>query len=641
MFDFVRKHTRIALGVLVLLVIPSFVLFGLEGYTQMADRAKAVAVVDGRDITQQEWDNAHRSEVDRIRAQMPTIDLKLLDTPQARYATLERLVRERVLTVAAEKARLSASDAQLARELQQDPTIASLRKPDGSLDMERYKQILGSQGMSPEMFEAGLRTDLSRRQVLGSVAQSALTGTAVADAALGALQERREVQVVRFAAADFKGKLSVTDADIEAFYKANASLFQSPEQATIEYLAFDQDAVRRNLSVSEADLRSYYEQNQARWAGAEERRASHILINAPKSASADERRKAKARAEQLLAQVKAKPDSFADVARKNSQDPGSAAQGGDLDWFRRGAMVKPFEDAAFALKKGDISSLVETEFGYHIIRLTDIKAPKTRSFDEMKPELEQEVKKQQAQRKYAEQAEAFSNGVYEQSDSLKPTADKLKLELRTATVQRNAPPGMPGPLGNPKLLAALFSADSVQNKRNTEAVEVGANQLVSGRIVQHQPARTRPLDEVKAQAREGLLAQRAAEAARKEGGDKLAAWKATPAQATLPAAVTVSRQQPAGQVPKVIEAALRADPTALPAWLGVDLGNEGYAVVRVNKVLLREAAGAADPVAQQLRAQYQQAWTGAEAQAYYNLLKERFKVRMKVSQPKDEEGTKL
>lgn len=173
MFDFVRKHTRIALGVLVLLVIPSFVLFGLEGYTQMADRAKAVAVVDGRDITQQEWDNAHRSEVDRIRAQMPTIDLKLLDTPQARYATLERLVRERVLTVAAEKARLSASDAQLARELQQDPTIASLRKPDGSLDMERYKQILGSQGMSPEMFEAGLRTDLSRRQVLGSVAQSA------------------------------------------------------------------------------------------------------------------------------------------------------------------------------------------------------------------------------------------------------------------------------------------------------------------------------------------------------------------------------------------------------------------------------------------------------------------------------------
>ena len=641
MFDFIRKHTRIALFVLVLLVIPSFVLFGLEGYTRMGDKGQAVAVVDGRDITQIEWDNAHKQEVDRIRAQMPGIDLKLLDSPQARYTTLERLVRERVLTVAAEKSRLTATDQRLARELQQDPTIASLRKPDGTLDLERYKQLLSAQGMSPEMFEAGLRSDISRRQVLAGVAQSALSGNAMADSALGALQERREVQVARFAAADFKAKVALTDADIEAFHKANGTLFQSPEQAGIEYLVFDLDAVRRNLTVNDADLRTYYEQNLARLAGTEERRASHILINAPKSASADERAKAKARAEQLLAQVRAKPDSFADVARKNSQDPGSAAQGGDLDFFRRGAMVKPLEDAAFALKKGDISALVETEFGYHIIRLTDIKAPKTRSFEEMKPELEQEVKKQQAQRKFAEQAEAFTNGVYEQSDSLKPTAEKLKLEIRTATVLRNAAPGTPGPLANPKFLTALFAADAIQNKRNTEAVEVGPNQLVAGRIVQHQPARTRPLDEVKAQAREALLAQRAAEAARKEGNDKLAAWKAAPAQAALPAATTVSRQMSGGLPPKVIEAALRADPSALPGWVGVDLGNEGFAVVRVNKVLPREAAGAADPVAQQLRAQYQQAWTGAEAQAYYNLLKERYKVRIQVSQPKEEAAPKL
>lgn len=641
MFDFVRKHTRIALFVLVLLVIPSFVLFGLEGYTQMADRAKAVAVVDGRDITQQEWDNAHRAEVDRIRAQIPNIDLKLLDTPQARFNTLERLVRERVLAAAAEKERLSVTDSQLARALRQDPTIASLRRADGSLDIERYKQLLSAQGMSPEMFEAGLRTDLARSQVLGGLAQSALTANAVADVALGALQERREVQVARFAAADFKTKITLTDADVEAFHKANGALFQSPEQASIEYLVFDLDAVRRSLVVSDADLRTYYEQNQARLAGAEERRASHILINAPKSASADERAKAKARAEQLLTQVRAKPDSFADVAKKNSQDPGSAAQGGDLDWFRRGAMVKPFEDAAFSLKKGDVSDLVETEFGYHIIRLTDIKAPKTRSFEDMRPELEQEVKKQQAQRKFAEQAEAFTNGVYEQSDSLKPTADKLKLEIRTATVQRNAAPGTQGPLANPKFLSALFSADAIQNKRNTEAVEVGANQLVAGRIVQHQPARTRPLEEVKAQAREALLAQRAAEAARKEANDKLAAWKAAPAEAALPAAQTVSRQMPAGLPPKVIEAALRTDPSALPGWVGVDLGNEGFAVVRVNKVLPREAASPADPVAQQLRAQYQQAWAGAEAQAYYNLLKDRYKVRIKVSQPKDEAAPKL
>ena len=188
----------------------------------------------------------------------------------------------------------------------------------------------------------------------------------------------------------------------------------------------------------------------------------------PKDAPAAERAKAKAKAEELLAAVKKAPDSFAEVAKKNSQDPGSAAQGGDLDFFARGAMTKAFEDAAFALGKGQISGLVETEFGYHIIKVTDIKSPKQRSFEEMKPELEAEVKKQQAQRKFAETADAFTNGVYEQADSLKPVADKLKLEIRTArNVHRQPTPGAPGAAGQPEIPGRACSRPTASRRSAT------------------------------------------------------------------------------------------------------------------------------------------------------------------------------
>ena len=321
------------------------------------------------------------------------------------------------------------------------------------------------------------------------------------------------------------------------------------------------------------------------------------------------------------------PDSFAELAKKNSQDVGSAANGGDLDFFTRGTMLKPFEDAAFALKKGEISAVVETDYGYHIIKLTDVKTPKQRSFEEVRPQIEADLMKQQAQRKFAETAEIFTNTVYEQSDSLKPAADRLKLEVHTASaLMRQPAAGVKGVLANPKFLAAIFSPDSVEKKRNTEAVEIAPNQLVSGRIVQYAPARTLPLAEVKAQVRERLQASRGAELAKKEGMSQLAAWKAKPDSATLPAAINVSRDQPQNQPAALVEAALRADTSALPAFVGVDLGAQGYAVVKVNKTLAR--TGVTDESAKQDRAQYTQAWVTAENAAYYQLLKERFKVKI-------------
>ncbi len=632
MFDFIRRHTKITMGLLFLLIVPSFILFGLDGYSQSKDNSPTVAKVDGKAILQSEWDKAHLREVDRIKASMPSIDAKLLDSAEARYATLERLVRDRVLVAAAAKSKLGISDQKLARELQDNSEIASLRKADGSLDMERYRQLLASQGMTTDMFEANVRGDLATRQVLAGVTSSGFASKAAAETALNAFFEKREIQLTRFTAADYASRLTPTDADLEQFYQANAKLFQAPEQASIEYVLFDIESIKKNIVVEPAELKAYYDQNALRLGAKQERRASHILITAAKTAPDAERQKARLKATELAAQVKKAPDTFADVARKNSQDPGSAPAGGDLDFFAREAMVKPFSDAAFSMTKGDISEVVESDFGFHIIKLTDIKEPKQRTFEEMKPELELEVKKQLAQKKFTESAEGFTNAVYEQSDSLKPTADRLKLEVKTAVgVTRKPAAGVTGALANTKFLNAIFAPDTIEKKRNTEAVEIGSNQLVSGRITQYTAARTRPMLEVKEEVRQRWIAQRGAEEARKDGIAKLALLKADPAAAALQEKLVVSRDQPQNQPAQVVDAALRADAAALPVLAGIDLGAQGYAIVKIVKVLPRDKS--LEATAKQEQSQYAKWWTSAENLAYYNALKERFKTEIKVARP--------
>ena len=627
MFDFVRRHTKIMQFILFLLIFPSFVLFGIQGYNRFHEQGEAVASVNGVDITQSEWDNAHRVQVERLRAQSPNIDVKLFDTPQAKYATLERMVRDRLLQAAADKSHLAVSDQRLANELQQNPNIASLRRPDGSLDLQRYREALAAQGMTPETFERQVRFDLSTRQVMAGLGASSFAPPALADVALNAYYQQRQVQVARFNASEFVSKVNPTEADLQAYYKAHPDQFMSAERADVEYVVLDLANVEKTVVVPEAELKTYYEQNQSRLAALEERRASHILINAPTSASAADRAKARAQAEDLLTQLQKSPEKFADLARKNSQDPGSAEKGGDLDYFARGAMTKPFEDAAFALKKGETSGVVESEYGYHIIRLTDIRLPKQKSFEESRESLQAEVRHQLAQRKFAEVAEQFTNMVYEQSDSLKPVADRLKLEIKQASqISREAAPGNPV-LSNPKLLAAIFSPDSLEKKHNTEAVDIGTNQIASARITQYNPARTLPFDEVKSRVHDLVMVDQAASLARTTGEGKLAEYKSA-GDVKIGEAVTVSRDQKLQLPAQVIEAALKVNTKTLPAWVGVDLGAAGFAVVKVEKVLSRDEA--AEKNRDREHTQFAQWWASAEGLAYYNLLKEKFKVEIKI-----------
>lgn len=630
MFDFVRQHKKIMQFLLVLLIFPSFVLFGIDGYNRFRDTGAAVAVIDGVEITQSQWDAAHRSEADRTRNSMPNIDLKMLDSDTFKYSVLDRMVRDRILQAAVENAKLTASDSKLAQELQQNPTIAALRKTDGSLDVERYKQLLAAQSMSPEMFEASIRSDLSVRQVMVGVSASAFAKPVWANIAIDTWLQQREVQVVQFLASDYRMQIKPTTEQIQAFYDKNNQRFQSTEKADIEYVVLDLAQVEKTITLNEADLKTYYQQNQERLSAKEERRASHILINALQSASQADRQKAKSLADQLLQEVRKAPQNFAEVAKKHSQDPGSAPKGGDLDFFARGAMVKPFDEAAFALAKGDVSDVVESDFGYHIIKLTDIKSPKLPSFEEMRPKIEAEVRKQQAQRKFAEVAEQFTNTVYEQSDSLQPLVEKLKLQIQKSSgLTRIADTSLKNILSNSKLLNVIFSADSLDKKRNTEAVETAPNQLVSARVTQYYPAKTLALDEVKPLVTETLVKDQSAELAKKEGVQKLDSWKKGEPAQKLSAAVNLSRNKPSNLPPQLLDAVYRAPAETLPAWVGADLGAQGYAIARINQV----SAATEKTDKKAMHERLQQLISAAESLSYYNFLKEKFKVQIRVPSP--------
>jgi len=618
MFEFVRSHTRLLQFILVILIFPSFVFFGVQGYSEMNEGGRTdVAKVDGQAITQVEWDNAHQRNVERIRRQNPTVDVKLLDTPQMKSETLDGLVRDRVLLAAALKQNLMPSDDRLQRLFKTDPQFAGLRNADGTVN----RDLLAAQGMSSEAFAQQLRREFAMRQVLYGVGGSVIAPQASVATALDALLQRREVQVQRFDTKDYLGKINPSEAELEAYFKANEAPFRLPEQAQIEYVVLDLEALTKGLAVPEEDLRRYYAENESRYTVAEERRASHILIQAPKDAPAAERQKARQRAEELLAEVRKAPASFADVARKNSQDQGSAAQGGDLDFFGRGAMVKPFEDAAYAMKPGEISNVIESDFGYHVIQLTAVRGGDKKPFEAMRPEIEVEVKRQLAQRKYAEAAEQFTNTVYEQSDSLQPAVDKLKLEKQTATVQRTPAPGATGVLASPKLLEAVFGNDVLRNKRNSDAIDLGANRLASARVVNHTPARMPPFADVRERVRAAVVQQQASALAQKEGLTRLAQLRAAPDTA-LGTTLVVSRDQPQNLARPALDAVFQADPTKLPLAVGVDLGAQGYLIARVLKVLPRDTPPDADKA---LASQYAQAWANAEAQVYYESLKKRFK----------------
>jgi peptidyl-prolyl cis-trans isomerase D len=623
MFDFVHQKRRIVQIILALAALP-FLFWGIESYRSSGEGDDYLALAAGEKIQRQEFDQAMRNQQESMRATMgERFNDSLLENPEVKGAVLEGLIQQRLLKHEAARVGLTVPDLQLIEMIQ---NISAFQE-GGQFSKQRYEELLRAQGMSPRTFEARVRQELMRQELIAPYGEHGFVPTSVAMGVMRLSDEKREVNLARLLPEQFLSQVKPDDSAIKAYYDGHQQELQLPEQVRVEYAVLSQDELAKQIGVSEDEARKYFDEHKSEFGGTEERRASHILISAPSSASNEEKSAARARAEQLLAQVRQAPQKFVELAKQNSQDPGSAVQGGDLGFFVRNSLVKPFEDVVFQMKMDEISDVVETDFGFHIIKLTGIKDAKAIDFSEVKNRVEEELKNQKSAKSFAEMAENFSNMVYEQSDSLQPAAAKFNLQVQQSGWLTRNDTTSPY-FSNARLMQAIFSEEAIKNKQNTEAIEVSPNTLVSARVIEHRPASAPSL----AAAREkisGIIARKAAEdAVSKEGKEKLSQLQAgNTGSVKWEGAEQISRIEPKGLDHETLRAVFKVETRHLPAYAGVASPEGGYTLIRVTRVFEPTQPGLEQ---QKIFArQFQQVLSQEELSAYLGGVRKRYDVSVK------------
>jgi len=623
MFNLIEKHRKAVMIGIFVLIIPPFAFFGIDSYFQGGSGGDTVATVGDYKITQYEFSQALRERQDMLqRMAGGRVDPALVDSPELRFSVIDNLVQQRLLLERAGRLGMMVTD----NHVRDIVSGVDAFKEDGKFSYKRYEELLKAQGMTPVVFEQRVRQDLMTDHIIHPYTGAAFVSRVEAANLLRISEQKREVSYFTMGADAFVSQVKLGTDAAKKYYESHQDEFRVPEQVRLEFVTLSADALASQMQPSAAELRKAYDENARRFVVKESRQASHILITPDAAGGADAKSKAKARADEIHAQLKKNPKEFAALAKKHSQDPGSASRGGDLGFFERGAMVKSFEDAVFSMKPGEISPPVESEFGYHIIQLATVRAGKAKAFEEARPEIEGELKKQMAARKFAELAEAFSNTLFEQSGSLKPAADLIKASPeKSGWITRNS--AGDGLLGNPKLLQSVFSDDVLKNKRNTEAIEIAPGVLLGARVAEHKPASVQPFDQIGDALIRKLVLQQAGQLAAQEGRARLAALReGKDVQVKWSAPQLASRSDPKGVPGEALRQAFKADVAKLPSYAGTETGG-GYTLVRIGKV--EEAGeGAKDKqnaVAQTLR----QVSGQAELAAYLASLKQKTQVAIR------------
>lgn len=581
MFEFIRNNQKIMQFVLLLFIAPAFALFGLEGYNTVSADANALAIVGDYPITQEEFDQVKRERIEEARAQSgDNFDPKVFESPEINRQLLDTLVLQYLLQQSVQSQYLTASDKALADDIARTP----LFQLDGKFDLETYKRELAARGLTPNQHEANVRFGLARNQVLDPVLRASFFPETLKTQLDDVQLAGRIVRVKNIDLAPYAAKADITDERIAAYYDANKAQFMAAQQADVEYVVLSPETIKSKIEVSDADIAAYYEQNKARFSTPEERRARHILMDAEKEGTSES--ELKAAAEKVLVELKANPDKFAELAKQYSIDPGSAAQGGDLGFFNKGAMVPEFEQAVFSQKQGELSGLVKSQFGYHIIEVTDIRGGEVQGLEEVKDQIANEIKGQKMTAQYADAQGRFAELVYEGGQSFGNVVQALGVSTSSFNRLTQAAPNAPEVLKDAKVMAEIFSADSIESKNNTKAIQVGES-MVSARIVNFTPAAAKPFDEVRNVIATRLTQEEATKAALKDAealAAKLDADK--PAQgadvlADFSEAKTVSALGSEGLPGLVAQSVLDTGVSQLPKAKVIGLGATGYAVAWV------------------------------------------------------------
>ncbi|MGB6106088.1 MAG: SurA N-terminal domain-containing protein [Pusillimonas sp.] len=639
MFDFIRTHQRLMQLVLLVLILPSFVLIGVSGYTNYVSGDHDIVTLADTSITQQEFDQARRNQLQQLQQNSQGgFDPAVLDNPAARSALLESLIDRRVLVEAASKARFSVSDSVLRQTIASMPQL----QVDGQFSAERYNDVLASAGLTTRDFEQSQRGELALARVLGPVAMTALVPSAVTDRLELALTEQRTVRLLAFPATEHEDKVTITDDDIQAWYDKNKQSLELPEQVSAQYLLLNEAAAMDNLpAVSDEDLQKYYEQNKARYVQPARVNVSHIQINIPSGANDAQRDEARAKAQELAKQAQANTAAFAELAQAESQDAGTAKDGGKLGWITQGAWPANLEKLVFALEPGQVSDAVEGPGGYHVFLANEVQPEKGESFEEAKAKVQTEVNRQLGADRFADMATKLTSLVYDNPGSLQPAADELGLKIKTAAgvardrllasdeVAANAASASEDAalLDDVRVRRALFTPQVLNEKQNSGVLEISPDTMMVVRVDAITPAHVPELAQVSGHIREQLTAERALAAAEQAGKEALAAFQGQdPAQVPegFGTPLDISRIDPQGLAKSVSDAAFSAPTEKLPGYVGVK-GPQGYVLVRIEGVKQGEGD---NPLLATLPIELNRAWGQAEEQAVLKAMRTQAKVTL-------------
>jgi peptidyl-prolyl cis-trans isomerase D len=578
MFDFVHGNRRFV-QIVLLLIILTFTFWGVDSYNK-SSHSEALATVNGEKINQAEFDQAVRQQQERMRKMMGSnYDQTMFDKPETKRAILESLVSQRLLILQARSIGLTVNEKYLAQSI---AGIEAFQK-DGKFDKQLYESVLRREKLTPMTFESNVARELYMHQLIDAYMRNGYASNIIADNLIRLNEQQRVVAVAKISFETYLKQAKVDETAVQNYYDMNLKEFQTDEQVRVEYVTFSADALQSQVAVDKTDIKKYYDEHQNEFGSPEQRQAAHILIAVAAQAADADKLAAKAKAAQVLQQVKQSPDKFAELAKQYSQDPGSAASGGDLGQFGPGMMVKPFEEAVFKLKVGEISGLVQTDFGYHIIKLLAVNPAKALPLDEAQSVITQRLKLQKANDKFAELAEKFSNIVYEQSDALKPAAELVKMPLQQSGWLHKKQVGLLP--WTDKALQAVFTEDVTKKKRNSAAIEIAPNTLFAARLLEYKPASTLPLKEVNASIRQKLLRKQALELAVKQGQlvlAKLQRGEKVNVEWTVPTVVT--REQHAELDNSLARQVFQANAAVLPVYMGVENEQNGYVLVRIDAI---------------------------------------------------------
>ncbi|MFD2632481.1 SurA N-terminal domain-containing protein [Idiomarina piscisalsi] len=501
---------------ILVLIILTFALAGVGGYITSGTE-DAVAEVNGEEIPQSAYDRAYENERSRLQEQFGDMFSAITSDPNymrnVRSGVLEQLIDQELMRQYAESQGMRVGADQVKAAIRDIPQFRTA----GQFDNDVYLMSLRNAGYTPESFANLMQQDMTRNQLLRGLAGSEFVLTPEALAFMRLQSQTRSGGFLVFNNEDFADSVEVTDADVESFYQQNQEMFRTEEQLSVAYVELSLADVEQSVDISEDEVREYYEQRQQQYTTEEERRVSHILVE-------HDTENAQQKAEDALQELENGAD-FAEVAESYSDDTFSAEQGGDLDWIERGVMDEDFDNAAFALENvGDTSGVVETSFGYHIIKLTDLRAGSVTPFEDVKDEVEQRLLAQQAEDRYFELQQKLAEISFEQPDTLEPAADELGVEVkRTGLFTRER---APTPLSDDVVLNNIFSEQLIEEKLNSEIIETTDDRSLVVRVTKHEPERVKDMAEVREQIVEQLRVEKAQQLALQQAQETAEQWRA-------------------------------------------------------------------------------------------------------------------